>query len=95
VKNSVYALSVYGFACSHTLLFIGANKPSEMDPILFVPLLDHSIFPASLKKFFRFGVAEKHMLDINKNKNEYLSDLDKEMPRLLAENGTNYNTSKV
>ena len=36
--------------------FLGANKPSELDPKLFIPLIENEIFPASVRKFFRFGV---------------------------------------
>jgi len=72
---------------------LGANKPSEVDPNLFVPLLSHSIFPARLKKFFRCGVPEKQNIDINENKQKHLDDLDGEITKLV-ENEKNY-TSKL
>ena len=41
------------------MFYSGANKPSEADPILFVPILSHPIFPAKIRKFFRFGVPQE------------------------------------
>ena len=40
----------------YSIHFSGANSASEADPDLFVPILSHSIFLKSLRKFFRFGV---------------------------------------
>ncbi|CAK8683331.1 unnamed protein product [Clavelina lepadiformis] len=66
LQDSLFAISyIYfgavGFAlCLILGLFVsfatGANKPSELDPKLFIPLIENEIFPASVRKFFRFGV---------------------------------------
>jgi len=38
--------------------YVGKNKPEEMDPKLFVPILDHHCLPDKLRIFLRFGVPE-------------------------------------
>jgi len=38
---------------------IGKNKPEEMDPELFVPILDNPCLPQKVRTFFRFGVPER------------------------------------
>jgi len=35
------------------------NKPKEMDPDLFVPILEHPCLPQKVRTFFRFGVPER------------------------------------
>jgi len=59
-----------------------------MDPILFVPLLSHSIFPEKLRKFFRCGVPEDQNLESDKSK--YMDDLNKEIPEIVTDNGASY-----
>lgn len=42
----------------YLLLEIGANNPGDMDPKLFIPLIDNKLLPKMLRSFFRFGVPE-------------------------------------
>lgn len=44
-------------------LSVGANQPKNMDPKLFVPLVDNINLPKNIRDFFRFGVPsdEKKM----------------------------------
>ncbi|XP_078484211.1 sodium-coupled monocarboxylate transporter 2-like [Ciona intestinalis] len=39
-----------------TSLLTGVNDPKKMNPKVFVPLIDNSCFPESVRQFFRFGV---------------------------------------
>jgi len=52
-----------------------------------VPILSHSIFPARLRKFFRFGVPEKWKVTANKNKTVLYMDGENE--ELVAKNIVN------
>uniref|UniRef100_H2Z777 Sodium-dependent multivitamin transporter n=1 Tax=Ciona savignyi TaxID=51511 RepID=H2Z777_CIOSA len=52
----------------------GANKPSESDPRLFVPLFDNKRLPEKLRNFFRFGVPElKEQHEANDAEEQHLS----------------------
>nr|XP_026696729.1 sodium-coupled monocarboxylate transporter 2-like [Ciona intestinalis] len=73
IANTLYALSYlyYGpLAVIITMLvgipfsFItGANKAEDMNPELFVPIIDNKIFPEKVRKFFRYGVPEMKYAD--------------------------------
>ena len=54
----------------------GKNDPEDMDPILFLPLVDNKLFPESVRNFFRFGVPEY----------EPKVETDEKHPKLLKEN---------
>jgi len=41
------------------IFHVGMNKPKEMDPDLFVPILEHPCLPQKVRTFFRFGVPER------------------------------------
>ena len=42
-----------------TIFLVGKNKPEEMDPDLFLPIVDHPRLPEKVRTFFRFGVPER------------------------------------
>ncbi|XP_078481188.1 sodium-coupled monocarboxylate transporter 2-like [Ciona intestinalis] len=73
IENTLYALSYlyYGpLAVLVTMLvgipvsFItGANRAEDMNPELFVPIIDNKILPENIRKFFRYGVPEMKYAD--------------------------------
>nr|XP_039273713.1 sodium-coupled monocarboxylate transporter 2-like isoform X1 [Styela clava] len=55
----------------------GRTHPSQLDPKLFIPIVDSNLLPYKVRKFFRFGVPELKETETNNT-----SEIDNFLPNL-------------
>jgi len=70
-------ISVFTVVCIGTMvsLITKKNDPSEMDPRMFVPLINFNFLPNSINSFFRFGVPPLKIDDEDEDESKKLPSM--------------------